>query len=68
MFCDSCSKLSYLQTQKVCIRCSGQVLNTISVLCDLCSGTSKQCAVCLKKVISAAQRAVARGCGCGGRK
>ena len=64
MFCQSCSKLAYLFTKKKCVRCQADVLHNISVLCDKCSATSKQCAACLKKYDP---RPPSKGCGCGGK-
>lgn len=62
MFCASCTKLSYLYTQKPCVKCQGNVLNNISVLCETCSNSSKNCSVCLKR-IEIQHRT--RGCNCG---
>ena len=67
MFCDNCSKLSYFTTAKICTRCQGKVLNNISVLCEVCSVSYKQCSACIKKIISAADRARNRGCNCSGK-
>lgn len=50
MLCTNCSKLALLYTKKSCIKCQGDVLNNISVLCETCSNVDKVCAVCLKKV------------------
>jgi hypothetical protein len=49
MLCVNCSKLSFLNTKKHCIRCDGDVYNNISVLCEICSNTEKVCSVCIKK-------------------
>lgn len=65
MLCSNCVKLAFLKTNKVCISCQGAVFNSISVLCDFCSSTGKKCSVCLKKVISEAERIAKRGCNCG---
>jgi len=65
MLCTNCSQLAFLHTNKSCVRCHGNVVNNISVLCDLCSATEKQCAVCLKKIIT--QTAAKKGCNCGRR-
>lgn len=65
MLCPNCVKLAFLHTNKSCIRCQGVVLNNVSVLCDFCSANSKQCSVCLKKVISEAERVAHKGCNCG---
>lgn len=54
MMCPTCSKLAYQVTNKKCIKCQGAVFNTLSVLCDLCSNTNKNCSVCLKKVDNSA--------------
>jgi hypothetical protein len=66
MMCGSCAKLAFLYTKKQCIRCQGEVIVTIAVLCEFCSLTNKICSVCLKKTQSVA--AVRGGCGCGGKK
>jgi hypothetical protein len=68
MLCPSCSRLAILQASKTCIRCQLTINNNLSVLCDFCSSTEKQCSVCLKKIVTPEQRAVGRGCGCGGKK
>lgn len=65
MLCTNCNKLALVNTKKSCIRCQNDVSNRASVLCESCSSTAKQCSVCLKKVISDADRARTRGCGCG---
>lgn len=65
MLCPTCSKLLLLHTTKNCIKCQGLVLNNLSVLCDSCSTTEKQCAVCLKKVILSTKQP--RDCGCKGK-
>ncbi len=49
MLCGNCSKLAFLNTNKNCIRCNGDVYNNISVLCETCSNTEKVCSVCIKK-------------------
>jgi hypothetical protein len=48
MFCNNCIKLAYLHTKKKCIRCQGEVLNNIAVLCNRCSSNESVCSVCLK--------------------
>jgi hypothetical protein len=63
MLCSNCSKLAFLQATKYCARCHGNVTNNISVLCEKCSSTAKQCAVCLKKIIVAVT--ASRKCNCG---
>ena len=50
MFCNNCSKLNFLYTQKTCMKCKAAVLNNISVLCEQCSATNLTCSVCLKKI------------------
>ncbi len=70
MLCPNCSKLAILHSTRQCVRCQGTVLNNISVLCESCSTNHKQCSVCLKKVISEAERAARaakQGCKCGGK-
>ena len=64
MMCQNCSKLSILHTNKACMRCQGSVINNISVICEICSASSKQCTVCLKKVQSV-NKARGGGCNCG---
>lgn len=68
MMCNSCSKLSYKYTIKPCIKCHGNVLNTISVLCEFCSSTDKKCSVCLKKTEQVVKSKNIGGCkSCGSR-
>jgi hypothetical protein len=67
MLCSSCAKLAYIPTQKKCIRCQGAVAISIAILCDFCSNTEKKCAVCIKKIITEAERQAKRGCNCGGK-
>lgn len=64
MLCTNCVKLAFVQSNKSCIRCQGNVNNNISVLCDSCSSSDKKCSVCLKKIVpvGTGQR---RGCNCG---
>lgn len=52
MLCSNCSKLSFLYTNKICIKCQSAVLNNISVLCEQCSSSNLICSVCLKKIIN----------------
>lgn len=68
MFCDSCNQLSILSANKICVKCKSIVYNNLSVLCDVCSTTNKQCSICLKKIVSAQERNKNRGCGCGKRR
>jgi len=68
MLCTNCIKLAFTNVNKNCVRCQGQVIINISVLCEFCSTTNKQCSVCLKKIISVEQRNSKKGCGCGGKK
>lgn len=65
MLCSNCSKLANVASNKKCIRCQGNINNNLSVICDFCSSTEKQCSVCIKKIITAEQRSAGRGCGCG---
>jgi hypothetical protein len=64
MLCPNCSKLSFQHTKKVCLRCQGVVLNTISAICEFCSATDKQCSACLKKMSNPVIRKNHTG-GCG---
>lgn len=66
MLCPNCSRLATQQTNKKCNRCQGAVYTNISVLCDQCSNSSQQCAVCLKKIIPLGSMAK-KGCNCGGK-
>ncbi len=63
MMCIVCSKLAFLYTKKPCIRCKGDVIASISVICEMCSFKEKVCTVCLKKVQNPASQT--GGCGCG---
>jgi len=65
MLCSNCSKLATMVTHKKCVRCQGAVYININVLCDNCSNNEKQCAVCIKKIVTNIQRATTKGCGCG---
>ena len=60
--CVTCSKLAFQVTNKKCIQCQSAVLNTISILCDLCSGKNKKCSVCLKKVDNSGITKYFKGC------
>lgn len=66
MICSSCSKLSFVYTTKKCVKCSGEAITTLSILCDTCAKKDKVCAVCLKKVDSTPIRNKLGGCRCGG--
>jgi hypothetical protein len=66
MLCSNCTKLVFLHANKSCIRCHGNVVKNISILCEQCSSTGKQCSVCLKKVTTQAAT-LKRGCNCGGK-
>jgi len=68
MLCPGCSKLALLNTNRTCISCHGAVYLNLCVLCESCSSTQRKCSICLKKIVSAAERNKGRGCGCGGRK
>lgn len=50
MLCGHCNKLNFLNTEKICFRCKGEVYTNIAVICDNCSINSNICAVCLKKM------------------
>jgi RecJ-like exonuclease len=50
MFCSNCSKLTYVQITKNCLRCNENVDNSISVICDECSTNEASCSSCLKKI------------------
>lgn len=63
MFCTNCSKLAVLVTNKKCLRCGGIILNNISVICESCSSSNKQCSVCLKKISVELRKQGYRGCG-----
>jgi|WetSurMetagenome_2_1015567.scaffolds.fasta_scaffold292045_3 hypothetical protein len=64
MFCPNCSKLALLYTKKPCIRCQGDVMNNLSVICNFCANTEKVCSVCLKKTQnSQADKLKTAGCG-----
>lgn len=67
MLCSNCSKLATQQTNKKCNRCQASVYINVFVLCDQCSNSSQQCAVCLKKIIPLSAMASKKGCNCGGK-
>lgn len=64
MLCTNCSKLSSLYTNKRCMKCQGDVIINISVLCEFCSLRDSLCSACLKK-INRNQNSGNRGCNCG---
>lgn len=64
MLCVNCSKLAFLSLIKNCIKCHGTVNNNLSVLCESCSSSERQCSVCLKKIHNPAPPGY-KGCGCG---
>lgn len=63
MMCSSCSRLAFLYTKKICIRCQGEVAVNIAVICEICSIKNKICSVCSKKIQNQPPRT--GGCGCG---
>lgn len=66
MLCQSCSNLLFTYTNRKCLRCQGNALTSISVLCETCSNKDKICAVCLKKTEnSTAKKISSGGCRCG---
>lgn len=66
MICAACSKLAYLNNIKPCLRCQGQVIVNIAVICEVCSTKDQLCSVCLKKTLPASART--GGCGCGKKR
>lgn len=50
MFCHNCSKLAILNTNRICIRCQGSILDNLSCICDKCSQEQNICSICLKKL------------------
>jgi hypothetical protein len=50
MFCPECSKLAILNTNRICVRCQGFILNNLSCICDKCSKEQNVCSICLKKI------------------
>lgn len=62
MLCATCSKLAFLVTKRICVRCGMAILNNLSVICDYCSNNDRVCSVCLKKIQSPS---VLRNRGCG---
>jgi hypothetical protein len=68
MLCSNCVKLAILSTNKKCVRCQGIVYTNLNVLCEQCSTNEKTCSICLKKIVSQAERMKGRGCGCGSKK
>lgn len=67
MFCQNCSKLAYVNVNKPCVRCNGNVTMSIGILCEFCSRTEKKCAVCVKTIVTDAERQARRGCNCGSK-
>lgn len=72
MLCQTCSKLQILPTNKFCIKCKSVVKQSIAILCDTCSITSKSCAACLRKVFKGLDNPIHKshsgGCKSCGRK
>lgn len=62
MLCTNCSKLLLLNSKKKCSNCQGPISNNLLILCDSCSLTNKQCAICLKRINNNVSRN--KGCGC----
>lgn len=62
MICANCSKLAFLYCKKSCLRCQGQVVVNIAVICEVCSAKDNVCTICLKKIQGPTRPA---GCGCG---
>lgn len=70
MFCIQCSKLAILNTNRICVRCQGNILNNLSCICDKCSKDQNICSICLKKISSSIGKnhnALRKGCRCGGK-
>lgn len=68
MLCQSCLKLSFQYIDKKCVRCKGEVLVNLAILCENCSSQDKSCAVCLKKVDPSAKKVLSSGgCRCGSK-
>lgn len=67
MICTNCLKLAYLKSNKACIRCQGNVLINIGILCEFCSNSEKKCAVCAKSIILNSERQLKKGCNCGSK-
>lgn len=65
MLCANCSKLSFSNKKKTCIKCQGEIDKSIAVLCDFCSLSDKKCAACLKRVSEYyLNKGYTRSCGC----
>ncbi len=64
MICTNCSNLVFLNTIKPCVKCRGEIINNLSVICNNCSNATKQCAVCLKRILPPKQ---SKGCNCGNK-
>lgn len=55
------------------MKCQGSVQQNISILCEVCSSTSKSCSACLRKIYKGLGNPIYNsrnsGCkSCGGRK
>lgn len=67
MFCQACTKLAILFTNRTCVRCQGNITNNISCICDKCSNEQNICSCCLKKMINLNIKKPSGGCkSCGG--
>lgn len=56
MLCNTCNKLSILNSKKTCLRCKGTIYSNIAVICDNCSKNENLCAICLKKLYNTITR------------
>lgn len=65
MFCNQCTKLAILNTNRICMRCQGAINNNLSCICDKCSLEQSLCSICLKKIdINVIQNKTPRRKGC----
>lgn len=62
MLCNHCEKLAFLPNKRICLRCKGNILNNLAVVCDHCSKSENLCAVCLKKLIEYKNKRVKSNC------
>lgn len=64
MICSQCTKLLNKQKQKKCMKCNNTISYTLTILCEECSLKTKQCSICLKKIMDNTNT---KDCGCGKR-
>lgn len=67
MLCNHCEKLALLPNKRTCLRCKGDILTNLAVICDHCSKSENLCSICLKRLVDfkIKHRARSNCSGCG---